>query len=186
MNNKSTIIDEINVSECRYLFDNVKRNNVCSICYKSCKDLGIDYCYYKQLQRKTQECEKLKKNYRLSCLKCKYKNTKVENEQLKEDLTALQQTYEACEKEYKALNENYIKVLELSKKGIDSYEYCIRELEEENPKIKAKIKEISEKLDDALDPDETEAEESMDLLYEISEELEKLSSTSNDVVKKGA
>lgn len=106
-------------------------------------------------------------------------------EQLTEDLTALQQTYEACEKEYKTLNEKYVKVLELSKKGVDSYEYCIRELEEENEKIKAKIKEISEKLDNALDPEKTEAEESMDLLYEVSEDLENLISASNDVDKNG-
>ncbi len=87
MNNKTKIINGINVSECRYLFDDVKRNNVCSICYKSCKDLGIDYCYYKQLQHE-----------------------KAGNEQLKEDLNALQQTYESCEKEYKALNKRYEQV----------------------------------------------------------------------------
>lgn len=31
-------------------------------------------CYYKQLQQLKQENEELKENYRLSCLKCKFKN----------------------------------------------------------------------------------------------------------------
>ena len=37
-------------------------------------------------------------------------------------------------KEYNVLTEKFANVLELSKKGIDAYEYCIRELEKENEK----------------------------------------------------
>ena len=35
------------------------------------------------------------------------------------------------------------------------------------------LKEISKMLDDALDSDKTDTEQSLDLLYEISERLEK-------------
>lgn len=175
MKNKPIIIDGVDVSGCLFRGTNRIGNDIgtyCRLFTGSCKK---ENCYYKQLQRKTQECEKLRKINQAWGLN-------VTN--LREELETLQQTYKACEKEYKALNEKYIKVLELSKKGVDSYEYCIRDLEEENQKLKAKIKEISEKLDDALDPEETEAEESMDLLWEISEDLENLT-TSFNVDKKG-
>ena len=35
-------------------------------------------CYYKQLKRLEQENKELKEMYRLSCLKCEYKNTKAD------------------------------------------------------------------------------------------------------------
>lgn len=45
------IIDNIDVSECRYLFDDVKRKNVCSISLKDCKEIDTNYCYYKRFKR---------------------------------------------------------------------------------------------------------------------------------------
>ena len=44
--------------------------------------------------------------------------------------------YERLEKEHSILNNKYNKVLELALKGLDSYEYCINELEKENEKLK--------------------------------------------------
>lgn len=62
--NKSIIIDGVDVSGCRYLFDDTsyKRSKTsCSITLKDCKYLGNN-CYYKQLKAKEQECERLKKD----------------------------------------------------------------------------------------------------------------------------
>lgn len=115
MSKNGIIINSVDVAGCKYLFDDIKKNNLCSITLKDCKYLGND-CYYKQLQRLKVENEELKERYRLSCLECEYKNTKFENEQLKEELTALQQTYEACEKEYKRIYKENKELKELLKK----------------------------------------------------------------------
>ena len=54
------IIDDVDVSECEYLYDD---DNLCKlgkedfVCGQFCKG---DNCYYKQLKRKEQECEKFK------------------------------------------------------------------------------------------------------------------------------
>lgn len=61
---KQIIIDGVDVSGCKYLFDDTsyKRSKTsCSITLKDCKYLGNN-CYYKQLRRKEQECEILKIN----------------------------------------------------------------------------------------------------------------------------
>lgn len=58
MTDKQIIIDGIDVSGCRYLFDDTsyKRSKTsCSITLKDCKYLGNN-CYYKQLKRKEKEC----------------------------------------------------------------------------------------------------------------------------------
>lgn len=101
---KQIIIDEIDVSGCRYLFDDTsyKRSKTsCSITLKDCKYLG-DNCYYKQLKRKEQECELWKTRYeelkkqsgrleahlatleaKIEVDKAQYKELKAENEELK-------------------------------------------------------------------------------------------------------
>lgn len=64
MTDKEIIIDGVNVAGCRYLFDDTAYKHsktTCSITLKDCKYLGNN-CYYKQLQRETQECEELKNN----------------------------------------------------------------------------------------------------------------------------
>ena len=58
----SLIIDGVDVSGCRYLFDDTsykRSKTTCSITLKDCKYLGNN-CYYKQLKRKEQECEQQK------------------------------------------------------------------------------------------------------------------------------
>nr|DAU01363.1 MAG TPA: hypothetical protein [Caudoviricetes sp.] len=81
MTDKEIIINGIDVSECRYLFDDTsyKRSKTsCSITLKDCKYLG-DKCYFKQLKRKEQECEELKfneKNFRIDAARAKMKASK--------------------------------------------------------------------------------------------------------------
>ena len=61
MTDKPIIIDGVDVSECRYLFDDTsyKRSKTsCSITLKDCRYLG-DKCYFKQLKCKEQECKNL-------------------------------------------------------------------------------------------------------------------------------
>lgn len=66
MTDKEIFIDGVDVSECRYLFDDTsyKRSKTsCSITLKDCKYLG-DKCYFKQLKRKEQECKNLEEELR--------------------------------------------------------------------------------------------------------------------------
>lgn len=58
------IIDEVNVSRCKY-FNNgwcLLSENCDVIKYKSCGDMTLADCYYRNWQRKEQECEELKKD----------------------------------------------------------------------------------------------------------------------------
>ena len=58
------IIDGCNVSECLFYQSNfeedydVKIKHFCSNWHNSCESANNSNCYYKQLARKTQECEK--------------------------------------------------------------------------------------------------------------------------------
>lgn len=67
MENKETIIDGVDVSGCcqympRYMEDyDIDTLDYCRHYFKPCKDVDVKYCYYKQLKRKEQECEELKK-----------------------------------------------------------------------------------------------------------------------------
>ena len=60
MTDKQTIIDGVDVAGCKYFnrFRNICHNkNLCCDCEKN------QDCYFKQLQRKTAECEELKNEY---------------------------------------------------------------------------------------------------------------------------
>lgn len=65
MTNNKVIIDGVDVSKCEYYmggtygYCNACKDDIDGASETPCKD--YDCCYYKQLQRKTQECEKLKK-----------------------------------------------------------------------------------------------------------------------------
>lgn len=64
--NKPTMIDGVDVSECIFYQANfeedfdVKINHFCSNWHNSCESVNNNNCYFKQLARKTQECEELK------------------------------------------------------------------------------------------------------------------------------
>ena len=61
------MIDGIDVSECIFYQTNfkedfdVKIKHFCSNWYNSCESVNNSNCYFKQLSRKTQECEELEK-----------------------------------------------------------------------------------------------------------------------------
>lgn len=78
------IIDGVDVAGC-ISFDKNNGYNIC--CYDDTREEKIPFanfcvenkdCYYKQLKRLEQENKELKEKYRLSCLKCEYKNTKAD------------------------------------------------------------------------------------------------------------
>ena len=68
MTDKQIIIDGCDVSGCcqympRYMEDyDIDTLDYCRYHFKPCKDVDVKYCYYKQLKRKEQECEKANKN----------------------------------------------------------------------------------------------------------------------------
>ena len=64
MTDKQIIIDGVDVGECIYY-----QYNMCTAtkdnygdCSFYCKDYDMNDCYYKQLKRKEQECEELRKD----------------------------------------------------------------------------------------------------------------------------
>ena len=63
------MIDGCNVSECLFYQSNfeedydVKIKHFCSNWHNSCESVNNSNCYFKQLTRKTQECEELKNEY---------------------------------------------------------------------------------------------------------------------------
>lgn len=67
MADKQIIIDGVDVSACRqymhrYMEDyDIDTLDYCRYHFKPCKDVDVKYCYFKQLKRKEQECEELKK-----------------------------------------------------------------------------------------------------------------------------
>ena len=79
MSNKQIIIDDVDVSKCNY-FNNTDK----SYCEECCSEFGCAICndrpncYYKQLARKEQECEELKR------LIAKQKNAKIQLSKLKD------------------------------------------------------------------------------------------------------
>ncbi len=64
--NKQIIIDGVDVSECLFYQSNfeedydVKIKHFCSNWHNSCESANNSNCYFKQLARKTQECERMK------------------------------------------------------------------------------------------------------------------------------
>lgn len=97
MTGKEIIIDGVNVAECEYFGATMDKSHNCSkmgdeyLC--SCE--GGTKCYYKQLKRKEEECEKLKKEIlhqadeilMLSCDNEQLDQLKAENEHLRVDAT---------------------------------------------------------------------------------------------------
>lgn len=86
---KPIIIDGVDVSKCQDFYIYAMDNNECCDCesdntqYFNCKD--NPNCYYKQLARKTQECEQIKE---------KYEALKLENQEGYEIVDELKQECE--------------------------------------------------------------------------------------------
>lgn len=95
------IIDGVDVSECKCLhnveviLEIAKPEDfeiLCGATNGAIKCEKWKDCYFKQLARKTQECEQkdkelkeLKRQYKLSCLGCEYKNTKADVERYRKE-----------------------------------------------------------------------------------------------------
>ena len=68
MTGKQIIIDGVDVSGCcqympRYMEDyDIDTLDYCRYHFKPCKDVDVKYCYFKQLKRKEQECEELRRS----------------------------------------------------------------------------------------------------------------------------
>ena len=66
MDEKQTIIHNVDVSKCmffnkNYKEDDVQIKNFCELQYISCKEFDCANCYFKKWKRKEQECEEFKK-----------------------------------------------------------------------------------------------------------------------------
>ena len=103
MADKQIMVNDVNVSGCEHLTeirgcwlstcDYLKHKG--NITSKVCK--YNPNCYFKQLARKTAECEQkekelkeLKRQYKLSCLDCEYKNTKTDADRYREALEEIE------------------------------------------------------------------------------------------------
>ena len=101
-NEEQIIIDDIDVSGCLFYQSNfeedydVRIKHFCSNWHNSCESSNNSNCYFKQLARKTQECEKLKEKLR----DIELKNTTLQNryQQLNGSITE-------CDRYRKALEE---------------------------------------------------------------------------------
>lgn len=106
------IIDGIDISKCRYHRRCVLPDNIgCKIDDFLCCDKPN--CNFKQLARKTQECEELKESNNKAQELYKYfmdvaENTASENKELENNLHIANTNYEAAEKE----SDRYRKALE--------------------------------------------------------------------------
>lgn len=99
MEHKPIYLDGVDMSKCEWFKD--------GMCYAECDlegytdwechDEDLNNCYFKQLARKTQECEQkekelkeLKRQYKLSCLDCEYKNTKTDADRYRKALEEIE------------------------------------------------------------------------------------------------
>lgn len=62
-----------------------------------------------------------------------------ENADLIEENQKLKESLLMAKKQYDTLVTKYHEVLKLAKKNADSFEYCLRDLEEENEKLKQQL-----------------------------------------------
>ena len=130
---KEIIIDKVNVSECAFL-DKSAELNIC--CYKDVrtdKNRFVTYCinnkncYYKQLKRKTQECEELKKKKEENekFYLTKYANKDSYCLELEHELNKYKQTLDEIERfmiyEFSGQNQwvkkNVLDIINKAKKG---------------------------------------------------------------------
>ncbi len=140
MTDKQIMIDGVDVSGCKcfYINDSHPERQECinPYCKGFCKD--NPNCYYKQLQRKEQECERLKLQLAHSCHDVLYKNSlQGQLDQLKADYKQLEIT---CEDFKKCINKQRNAKIQLSKLKEKQYkEFC------DMKQTLVEIKEIVEK-----------------------------------------
>lgn len=167
MTDKEVIIDDINVAGCEY-HSSTPTSELCYMKGNKCKH--NPNCYYKQLQRKEQECEKLKIQLmhkdevnmffntpiegwsndpcEICQYKQEYKHLQAENEKLKNNLAIANSNHEAAEKE----NDSYMRALEeikgLSQSINDDFESD--DIEQQLHYVKEIAEQINNKIHEVL------------------------------------
>lgn len=145
MTDKQIIIDGVDVNECIYF----KMNNKMPMCRACNSGVGSPYCeyhkdcYYKQLKRKEQECEKLKLDLIEARAHGDYLNNSAlsetlkivseqcdqleeENDELKEKVKELRQGWINCDNERNLQEANS----EFRQRVINRYKQTLMEIEE--------------------------------------------------------
>ncbi len=138
--NNQIIIDGVDVSGCKYYLHNIHKS--CGVGLVDCK--GKD-CIFKQLARKTQECEELKEKYlnlkeqngsfivQLNTVNERLDQLKAENEELKEKNAKLEKKLELIPCANEALQIGYTaykKQTEYLLGKSDRYRKALEEIEE--------------------------------------------------------
>ena len=141
---KQIIIDGVDVSECKHYCAQLETKmpyGEYEIEQDKCYYSGIEIitdckgdkgCIYKQLKRKEQECEVLKREL----------NHRADTES---DITSLCDKLELQNGQLKAEKD---RILKLAKENADANEYCLQELEKENAELKAENKKLKDLLTD--------------------------------------
>ena len=135
--NKPIIIDGIDVSGCEYY-----QYNMCTAtkdnygdCSYYCKDYEMKDCYYKQLQRKEQECEELTADTvylrdRVGKLERAILRRNEQLEQLKVENEELKMKNSILEDEYKILEDNLDSRTRDFEDVIDGYKQILAEIKD--------------------------------------------------------
>ena len=137
------IIDGVDVSECEFYFDEKCRCMDASIMqdFYSCPQCNSNpNCYYKQLQRKEQECERLSKYSVGFAKKC---------QRLELDILHLKDENNRFKREIQPFNDDYFK--DLDTKTIAELEKKSIRLTTENRKLENALDEIEEYINTQLD-----------------------------------
>jgi len=144
---KNIIIDGVNVAGCKYLYnadfefdthvhclDKICRNTRCR---------NNPNCYYKQLQRKEQECEQWKQKYYSSTTEVKEDLIK-QNRTLKQECEKIKELIDACNvKDINALEDAFLKFEEnfiMADSECEKLKAKNKELKEENTYLQGRVK----------------------------------------------
>lgn len=122
MDNEEVYVDGIDISECEYACNTAFGKNGCK--HPMMKNIYCSKnpnCYFKQLARKTQECEQIKE---------KYEALKLENQEGYEIVAELKHECEELEKQLETSEEWRIKAESLNEK-LELRNTCYRKALEE-------------------------------------------------------
>jgi hypothetical protein len=182
MTDKQIIIDGVDVSECGCIIQDYQRanniegryehiKNVCELGERSaeyynlfCKDNSN--CYYKQLKRKEQECEELKKQRQADKglitstgkinhqLLQEYDELKTENDECIKDNEYLKTIIKDFTQEVVKLKQTLTEIKEIAITGLEGFcPKCSRKECEDNNCIETAIRDILQKISEVVDED---------------------------------
>lgn len=148
--NKPIMIDGVNVGKCIFYQANfeedfdVKIKHFCSNWHNSCESVNNNNCYFKQLKRKTQECEELKKDIERWKSNFNGKVSAIEEllqqlDQLKEELQKYQDWFD----EFKLM----FRYDDREPDNNSELYSCLESVVDENKKLKQTLTEIKKIAD---------------------------------------